>query len=139
MIASCFFAVWEAPQNALGFLFLVLNRINGAVVDCSRERRRMFIRLRNGAVSLGYFVFWSMESNDIFYLDENNKFHEYGHSIQSRIFGPLYLLIIGLPSVFRVLYARRYFKKYKTRWPGYYAGFPENWADRLGNVHSINA
>jgi hypothetical protein len=63
--------------------------------------------------------------------------HEYGHSIQSRFFGPLYLLAIGLPSaVCNNLWDRAFHKEWKTseRIKWYYARYPEKWADKLGGV-----
>ncbi len=57
--------------------------------------------------------------------------HEWGHSIQSLIFGPAYLLVIGLPSILRG-FSSHWHNKNDT-WE-YYGGFPENWADKIGEV-----
>lgn len=65
-----------------------------------------------GGISLGYFVLVDynrehLDCNDNCYvrmrLSDSIK-HEYGHSIQSRIFGPLYLIVIGLQSAIWNLY-----------------------------------
>ena len=52
------------------------------------------------------------------------------------MFGPLYLLIIGLPSAIRNIYDRIAHRNWsvvdRTYW--YYEGFPEKWADELGGV-----
>lgn len=58
--------------------------------------------------------------------------HEWGHSIQSLIFGPLYLLVIGIPSVMRGSISHWHYNK-NDNWD-YYNGFPENWADKIGGV-----
>jgi hypothetical protein len=50
--------------------------------------------------------------------------------------GPLYLLVIGVPSSLRAGYAAARYLVTKEPWDGYYDGFPENWADRLGGVRS---
>lgn len=56
--------------------------------------------------------------------------HEYGHIRQSRMLGPLYLIVVGLPSItFASLTALRILKS-----KDYYKRYPENWADRLGGV-----
>lgn len=57
--------------------------------------------------------------------------HEYGHSIQSLILGPLYLFAVGVPSFLwcNLPYFRR--MRQKTG-KSYYSVYPENWADRLG-------
>lgn len=78
-------------------------------------------------VSLGDFIIFEYD----FYFDEETVKHEHGHQIQSLIFGPLYLIVIGITSgVFNNLQSR-IFKKSKE-W--YYSRFPENWADKLGKV-----
>jgi hypothetical protein len=48
-----------------------------------------------GAVSLGQFIFIFSRYNDVGFIER----HEYGHTIQSHLLGPLYLLVIGLPSI----------------------------------------
>lgn len=57
--------------------------------------------------------------------------HEYGHTVQAAYLGPLFTLLIGLPSVtwaFFPLFVRHRRKKHVS----YYSVFPENWANRLG-------
>ena len=67
---------------------------------------------------------------------EDGMKHEYGHSIQSRILGPAYLLIIGIPSLLGNIYDRVFNKEWKysksCRW--YYNQPWEKWADKLGGV-----
>jgi hypothetical protein len=128
--------LWELPQNLLGIAYLLIKKARGSVINRDFDRRRIFVKVRHGAVSLGLFVFWSDTGDSVFTLDERNRLHEYGHTIQSRILGPLYLPVVGIPSVSRVIYAHRYYRKHGREWTGYYRGFPENWADRLGNVRS---
>jgi hypothetical protein len=128
--------LWELPQNLLGIAYLLTKTVLGSVMSRMFERNRLFVKVQHGAVSLGLFVFWSDTGDSVFTLDERNRLHEYGHSIQSRILGPLYLPVVGIPSVSRVIYAHRYYRKHGREWTGYYRGFPENWADRLGNVRS---
>ena len=55
--------------------------------------------------------------------------HEYGHTIQSLILGPLYLLIIGIPSSLWGFLGGR--KRREQQIP-YCAFFTEKWANRLG-------
>ena len=97
----------------------------------------------DGGVSLGLFVF-SREMTDTDAEARLSRFkdyrtaemlfrHEYGHSIQSLILGPLYLPVIGIPSF---IWSR---KKSLARMRGergisYYSFFSEKWADMLGGV-----
>lgn len=81
----------------------------------------------SGSVSLGMFIFLSSRPEE----KSRRKVltHEYGHTIQSLILGPLYLLVIGLPSVVWAglpplarLRARRnisYYRLYTERWANF--------------------
>ena len=59
--------------------------------------------------------------------------HEYGHTIQSLYLGWFYLFIVGVPSIIRA----SIWNHYKLEDKRYYEGFPENWADLLGEVNKI--
>lgn len=92
----------------------------------------------DSSVSLGLFVFvareepWfekfkgQMESEEIY---SRLLVHEYGHTIQSLILGPLYLIVIGIPST---IWAFLFDKKRKEEQIPYGAFFAEKWANRLG-------
>lgn len=125
---------WELPQNLLGVSLLCLEYAAGSTERVELERGRLLIQSKNSAVSLGFFVFWSRESNRWFTLDDTNKQHELGHSFQSRMLGPLYLPLVGVPSALRALYAVGYREVTGARWQRYYEAYPESWADRLGGV-----
>lgn len=129
--------VWELPQNVLGALDLAITAVRGRVAGIAFERERVFVEVRGaGAVSLGLFVFWSKDDTPYVRITEANKEHEYGHSIQSRMLGPLYLPLVGVPSSCRVAYAVAHRALTGRRWEGYFRGYPEDWADRLANVDS---
>ena len=130
-------ALWELPQNAIGALNLALNgalrRVERVVVD----RERVMVELREGGagVSLGAFVFWTRHDNPFVPVGPENRDHEYGHSLQSRMLGPLYLPLVGVPSTARVAYALAHKTITGRRWARYYDGWPERQADRLGGVN----
>ena len=50
-------------------------------------------RKTEGSVTLGRHIFLSSKATD------TTVKHEYGHTIQSLILGPLYLIVIGIPSI----------------------------------------
>ena len=128
-------ALWELPQNVLGGAVLVLARATGKVRGTERAKDRLFVEVSGFAVSLGWFVFWSGETTTRwFHIDSAVRDHEYGHTFQSRWLGPLYLPVVGVPSVMRNLYAVAYREVAGVRWRGYFDGFPERWADQLGGV-----
>ena len=58
--------------------------------------------------------------------------HELGHTIQSKYLGPLYLLVIGIPSIIWVC-LRRMIPILRKRYD-YYDVFPENWANKLSGL-----
>ena len=57
--------------------------------------------------------------------------HEYGHTMQSRKLGPLYLLVIGLPSIIWAGCFEGYRKKHGVDYDDFYT---EAWANKLGRV-----
>ena len=92
------------------------------------------------SISLGLFVFVTKEP--YFYeklKDEYSKeelsrrllVHEYGHTIQSLIFGPLYLIIMGIPSTLWG-FLPSLAKKRQTNKISYFSFFTEKWANSLG-------
>lgn len=76
-----------------------------------------------GAISLGKYIILGQYSNNY-----NTYKHEYGHQIQSFILGPLYLLVIGLPSLIWCWIIQPLTKK------NYYWFYTEKWANKLGGV-----
>ena len=109
---------WGLPQTLAGaVLFLVFLR--------SRHfRYRAAVATQwplAGGVSLGLFIFVSHESL---------CYHEYGHTLQSLMLGPLYLPVVGLPSL---VWAALYKRSRRARRHAYTSVFPENWAETLGS------
>ena len=126
--------VWELPQSALGVAVLGAELAVGSARSVERRHGRLFVESSWNAVSLGYVVFWRRRSDRYFALDEHTREHEYGHTFQSRLLGPLYLPLVGVPSALRVLFAIAYREITGRRWAGYFDGYPERWADSLGGV-----
>lgn len=104
------------------------------MLRAERERGRLVVEVKQGAVSLGWFVFWSQRSNRYIVLCDENRRHELGHAAQSRRLGPLYLPLVGLPSSLRASWLVLHRELKGERWLGYYDGYPERQADALGGV-----
>lgn len=117
--------IWEFPQHLLG---LILTKIYNVEYKETYKGSDIYVGEFPGAISLGTYILMSEQS----YRDRRNrtKKHEYGHSKQSLYLGPLYLIVVGLPSL---IWAGLY-KKFK-REISYYEFYPENWADELGEVN----
>ena len=95
---------WGSLQTLLGFLNFIIHIGNkhyfyhGAIITEWKNP---------SSVSLGLFVF--VTKDPYFYEKLKNEYskeelcsrllvHEYGHTIQSLILGPLYLIVMGIPS-----------------------------------------
>ena len=59
------------------------------------------------------------------------RMHEKGHRIQSKILGPFYLIVIGLPSL---IWATLHSSVRRLGTIDYFSFYTEKWADRLGGV-----
>ena len=79
-------------------------------------------------LSLGRFIFVPKGQRELLP-------HEYGHTIQSLILGPAYLLVVGLPSIMwhRLPYFKR---KRKNTGRSYYSVIFERTANKLGDRFS---
>lgn len=121
------FYIWQFPQNLLGLLLLLIYNYDKKYHELN-GRKFYYTNEMPSGISLGNYIILSRE-------DYNNSFrHEYGHSIQSRYLGPLYLLIIGLPSLLGNIYAQ--IKHKSSAW--YYSQPWEKWADKLGKVERFS-
>ncbi|HEX4415267.1 MAG TPA: hypothetical protein VH107_16665 [Lacipirellulaceae bacterium] len=88
---------WELPQQLLGFLMGLFLLMRGTINPNARFFKGvLFIETssfkKGCGVSLGYIVIHGPDSPG------SLKQHEFGHCIQSRVLGPFYLLLIGVPS-----------------------------------------
>lgn len=68
---------------------------------------------------------------DFFQKEWNCLEHEYGHTIQSLILGPLYLIIIGIPSTLWGFLPCCNVKR-KAKSISYFSFFTEKWANFFG-------
>lgn len=127
--------LWELPQTTLGAAVVATLGALGRIEEVRRARGRIFVRTDAGiGVSLGHVVLVSTADSPFVPVGDENVDHEYGHAVQSRRLGPLYLLLVGVPSVARVGFAVAHKVVLGRRWDGYYRGYPESEADRLGSV-----
>ncbi|MEW8027223.1 MAG: hypothetical protein AB2792_18805 [Candidatus Thiodiazotropha sp.] len=117
---------WCLPQTLLGLCWSLavtglLDRESQEIVAWQGVCAIRYNKLQGG-VSLGPFLFYQATSNA-----HDLLCHEYGHYRQSLLLGPLYLPLIGLPSISWAIVKKAGFFE---RIP--YRAFPtERWADRL--------
>ncbi len=118
---------WGLPQNLVGLGFFLFYRLRGCPHFSYQGAVVTIWTNPTGSMSMGRYLFlepsWTPKDHDLLA-------HEYGHTIQSLFFGPLYLLTVGLPSV---LWAGLpCFRNMRRKGRSYYSVYPEKGATRLG-------
>ncbi len=133
-----FQCTWGILQTVLGLVNFLVNikcphfRYHGALITKWKNK---------SSVSLGMFVFVTDEP---FFCDKLTEYskeelssrllvHEYGHTIQSLILGPLYLIVIGIPSTLWG-FLEPLNKMRKEKQISYFSFFTESWANTLGEL-----
>ena len=117
--------VWQLPQNLLGMLYKdcisdnIITRVN-----CDATDYECYLTRNGGGITLGRYIFVNQNYKDL----SNVILHEIGHTKQSRILGPLYLIIIGIPSI-SWAGLRRLIPALKKI--NYYSFYTESWANKL--------
>ena len=118
--------IWQFPQHMLALICISLFNCYRMFSLDSYSTLYCITRFKFvGSFSLGNYIFLNTTSKRIPTIK-----HEYGHSLQSRKLGPLYLLLVGLPSILLNIMGRLKIINETT----YYTLYPENWADKLGGV-----
>ena len=119
--------IWQLPQMIIAFIYqmylIYSNNYLGAYEENDNIIHQCVMR---GAVTLGNNIFINVGTFNMEQVLE----HEYGHTIQSKILGPLYLIIIGIPSITwaglrRLIPSLREYS--------YYSFYTEKWANKLAN------
>lgn len=132
MIKSLLF-IWQLPQNLIAIFIILFHKVTKSTL---MKKSSFGItwwtgkRIADSGVSLGDFIF--MDSDRRVCLED--LMHEHGHQTQSKILGPLYLIVIGIPSAIGNIIDRMTHNKHKNKcW--YYKQPWEAWADKAGNVN----
>ena len=115
--------LWQLPQHLIALLLRLIYKGNDSEYNGCIVRRSVYLR---GGISLGKYIIVNQ------WMREIDVKHEYGHSVQSRYLGWLYLLVVGLPSL---LWAIMYGRAIRLSYNGYYKFYTEKWADKLGGVN----
>lgn len=115
--------VWQLPQNICGFIYKTFMN-NRIIKTIKHDDYTAYISYKLGGVSLGKYIFMYNKINERSL--ELAILHEYGHTKQSLYLGPLYLLVIGLPSI---IHAALHKKICNSK--NYYHFFTEKWANNL--------
>lgn len=113
--------LWQLPQNLLGALYRNLLAYKEKVyIVNNTEDFTLYAKDTPGSVTLGRHIFISSRA------DSDTIKHEIGHVKQSQILGPLYLPLIGIPSI---LWAAVHEKIAPNK--SYYWFYTEKWANKI--------
>ena len=97
---------WQLPQTIGGFFYGHALNMAGRVKDVESKYGVTVIQTytMKNAVTIGNFIVGQPDLEP----DPNNSTfqHEYGHYIQSQKLGPLYLLMVGIPSAINVKWGK---------------------------------
>lgn len=117
--------IWQLPQIIAACIYYFYLKYKDEILDtCTFQGTVVFIKREvGGSVTLGQHIFLSPKATD------KTVLHEWGHTRQSLILGPLYLIIIGIPSI---LWAATHKKIAPNR--SYYDFPTESWANKLGGI-----
>ena len=126
--------IWQILQNLLGLLLVKIYKPqrlhkldNGVKVYYSHKMK--------GGISLGNYCLVNTghyRKNIEESLKRDTVRHEaIGHTKQSRILGPLYLFVIGIPSI---TWAGLYGSVIRSTRNGYYKFYTEKWADTIADI-----
>ena len=124
---------WALSQNIVGGIgFLLLRkkyrweRFHGSIVTYVDKKGF-------GGVSIGMFIFMSAGRNEGWAHD--TRIHELGHCVQSILLGPLYWVVVGLPSI-TWCNLPPIVRWRKEKDVSYYALYCEGWANVWGAAWS---
>lgn len=131
--------IWQLPQNLIGLLLIAIYKPETEALLLDNGNIVYFSKTMRGGISLGkysiinsYYAGVKKRLSDSVLKELNVVKHEgLGHGTQSRILGPFYLPVIGLPSI---IWAWMYGTIIPYTHNGYYRFYTEKWADKLGNV-----
>lgn len=119
---------WGFPQTLVGAIIYLTQRKNQHISYKGAIATKW--HGHGGSVSLGMFLF--LDVRNIEPQTEYEQYlirHEFGHTVQSLMLGPFYLLVVGLPSIIWAGCFSKYRSKCNVSYDVFY---PEKWANRLG-------
>ena len=121
--------IWQFPQHIIAYVIILINcKSIKLMVSKDGISHYLVDHLFDSAISLGNYIFLDSDGN----FSYKTIKHEFGHQKQSLMLGPLYLIVIGLPSIIGNIIARikhKYFRRYYDT-DFYYKHPWEDWAEK---------
>lgn len=134
IVRAILFYIWQFTyailQNIAGLVMFAVYKSKGAESEMFHNAVITYIDKKNfGGVSLGMFIF--INKNKTGDRLHDIKIHEYGHTVQSLILGPVWLFVIAIPSVIWCNLPV-FVKMRKEKNVSYYRCYCEGWANLCG-------
>ena len=122
--------IWQLPQNLCGILYRNISKDNRIAEvenkDATTVGAKVYLQRNRGGVTLGKYIFINQT-----YQDQGEVIkHECGHVKQSKMLGPLYLIVIGIPSILHAA-LNGCIGCCEKHEEGYYHFYTEKWANKL--------
>ena len=115
--------IWQLPQVLVGALVRLISSAEFNEAVSEEYHACVFNWKLSSGISLSpYYIIVNKDASS------NTIKHEKGHAKQSLYLGPLYLIVIGLPSIIWAGIVHRLTNK------SYHWFYTESWADKLGGV-----
>lgn len=126
--------IWQLPQNLCGIIYKYISRDNRISIIENNDSRsvnaKVYLQKSSGGVTLGQYVFINQDYTDKDIIIK----HECGHVKQSKILGPLYLIIIGIPSILHAMLNNYIGCCWKNGEYNYYHFYTEKLANKLMGI-----
>ena len=120
---------WGLPVNIVGGIaYLICTKILKHKHSKFGFSNIVYLPWNAGGLSMGLFIFVRDEEEKKEWL-YNVRIHEYGHTWQCLLLGPLYYFVVAIPSVIWCNCFASYRKKNDV---SYYKLYCESWANSFG-------
>lgn len=130
VVVFLFWFIWQLPQNIVALiLMLYWKKKNLKHIAFYKHCHAYCVKNFNAGISLGNFCFVGY-FYDLYCTEEAEAYlmHELkGHTFQSRLLGPLYLIVIGIPSFIH--------NKMCADYRNYYNFYTEKWANNVAGIY----
>ena len=124
---------WGLPVNIVGGIaYLICTKILKHKHSKFGFSNIVYLPWNAGGLSMGLFIFVRDEEEKKEWL-YNVRIHEYGHTWQCLLLGPLYYFVVAIPSVIWCNCFASYRKKNNV---SYYKLYCESWANSFGERFS---
>lgn len=124
--------IWQLPQNICGIVWRnikkdsIITEVGNSIA--TSVNAKVYLMRDGGGVTLGKYIFISQT-----YQDQSKVIkHECGHVKQSKMLGPAYLIVIGVPSLLHNI-IHSLCRKKGINWD-YYSFYTEAWANKLAGI-----